>query len=104
MKRCRRKTAIICFALFLIVILCVIFYLLHPTYYKFNDSWIVGRHTSDIQERYGEFDLTTDVYVAYYIYTDNKGFLPDHLKHYYYMYYDNDGIVYKVLDACQPGG
>lgn len=104
MKRINRKKYVICIALLLVVLSFVIYYFHHPTYYKYNDIWIVGSSISDIQEKYGEFDLTTDSYVAYYIYTDNKGFLPDHLKHYYYIYYDNNGVVYQVVDSCQPDG
>jgi hypothetical protein len=42
--------------------------------------------------------------VAYYIYKDNGPIMPDHLDHYYYMEYDENGIIYKVYDGCAPGG
>ncbi len=31
-------------------------------------------------------------------------FSPDHLKYYYYMYYDEGGTVCEVRDECQRGG
>lgn len=80
------------------------FYCTHPTYYKYNDSWILGKTVDQVRVRYGEFDVVTDGCVAYYIYTDNSGFLPDHLKHYYFMEYDNNDIIYEVHDSCQLGG
>lgn len=30
--------------------------------------------------------------------------MPDHLKHYYYIEYDEWGVVYNVHDSSQPGG
>jgi len=60
-------------------------------------------------KKYGDFDLKSyhpgeAGSGGYYIYTDNKGFLPDHLKHYYYIEYDESGKAVKVYEACQPGG
>ena len=86
------------------VLLLTLLLFSHRTYYQYNDMWIIGRSVTDVKNRYGEFDLYNGAYAAYYIYTDNRGFLPDHLKHYYYMYYDENEIVTRVTDACQPGG
>ena len=85
------------------LIILILFYITHPTYYKYSDNWIIGKTIEEVEKRYGKFDIITDNYVAYYIYTDNTGFLPDHLKHYYYMKYKNN-IIYEVYEACQPGG
>lgn len=79
------------------------------TYYKYNDWSIIGKDIHAIEQKYGEFDLgqikdQQSGTVAYYIYTDNGIIMPDHLKHYYYIEYNETGIVYKVYDACQPGG
>jgi len=81
----------------------------HPTYYKYNDWSVMASNISTVRQKYGDFDLGTVTdkkagKVAYYIYTDNGPIMPDHLKHYYYMEYDEWGLVYKVYDACQPGG
>ena len=42
--------------------------------------------------------------VYYYIYTDNGPIMSDHMKHYYYMEYDENGIVYNIYDGLPPGG
>ncbi|MGN0682897.1 MAG: hypothetical protein ACI4JY_04385 [Oscillospiraceae bacterium] len=81
----------------------------HSTYYKYNDWAILQSNIYTIEEKYGEFDLgkvndNQKGRVAYYIYTDNGPIMPDHLKHYYYIEYDENGIVYNVYDECQPGG
>lgn len=93
------------FLVALIIHIFIILYVIsHLTYYKYNDWWILGSSVSKIKEKYGEFDIETLGRVGYYIYTDHYGIFPDYLKHYYYMYYDSDGIIYKVETGCQPGG
>ncbi|WP_295211886.1 hypothetical protein [Ruminococcus sp.] len=62
-----------------------------------------------VQQKYGTFDVGTIKEnqagrVAYYIYTDNGSIMPDHLKHYYYIEYDEWGVVYKVYESSQLGG
>ena len=59
--------------------------------------------------KYGAFDRGTvqegkSGKVGYYIYTDNGPIMPDHMKHYYWIYFDESGIVYKVEDNLPPGG
>ncbi len=88
------------------------FYALHPTCYKYNDVWVKGKSLAEVQERYGDFDLMTGSYAAYYIYTDNGGIFsgglldidPDHLKRYYRMFYDENQCVYRIDEGVQPGG
>lgn len=100
-----RRTLLIGMIIFVPSAMLLVLHLLsHSTYYKYNDMWIIGHSVTDVKNRYGEFDLYNGAYAAYYIYTDNRGFLPDHLDHYYYMYYDENEIVTKVGDSCQPGG
>ena len=93
----------------LLLLALVIFAASHPTYYKYNDWFILNSNISAVQSKYGNFDLgsVTDKKAgkaAYYIYTDNGPVMPDHLKHYYYIEYDEWGMINKVYDACQPGG
>ena len=93
----------------LLILMLTLFGTSHHTYYKYNDWSILGSNISTVQQKYGAFDLgeVTDNKagrVAYYTYTDNGPIMPDHLKHYYYIEYDEDGIIYKVYDASQPGG
>ena len=79
------------------------------TYYKFNDWIILQSNIHLIEQKYGDFDLgeikeNQKGWVAYYIYTDDGPIMPDHLEHYYYMEYDEWGVIYDVYDACAPGG
>ena len=91
------------------LVAAVLFYASHSTYYLYNDWAILNHSVYDVQERYGDFDLgkISDGHagtVAYYIYHDDSPIMPDHLDHYYYMEYDENGIIYKVFDGCAPGG
>ena len=69
----------------------------HATYYKYNDWWIKGRHISEVIARYGKPDKEFGYFILYYIYTDDG-------PHYYWIYYDENGIVYEVTDNLPPGG
>ncbi len=87
----------------------LVFVLSHSTYYKYNDWTILGSHISDVQKQYGDFDLNIvqtghSGHVGYYIYTDNGPVMPDYLPHYYYIHYDENGIVDSVTYACAEGG
>lgn len=95
-------------SIFLLAVL-ILFIASHSTYYKYNDWAILQSNIRVVEEKYGDFDLGTirdnqAGKVAYYIYTDNGLIMPDHLKHYYYMEYDEWGVIYKVYESCQPGG
>lgn len=100
---------IVVFAISLgLLITIIIFEQSHRTYYKYNDAWIIGNSVEKVEERYGSFDLGEvkewiSGTVAYYIYVDD-GILPDYGKHYYYLEYDESGIVYNVEDSLAPGG
>lgn len=74
----------------------------HSTYYKYNDWWILQNHIVKIEERYGAFDIGNYEEgkrgtAAYYIYTD------DGLNHYYFIRYDETGIVYEITDSVPLG-
>lgn len=91
------------------VAILVLYWSSHSTYYKYNDWEIIGSSIYSVKESYGEFDLgeiheNKSGRVAYYIYKDTGPILPDSLDHYYYIDYDENGIVYNVFDGCQPGG
>lgn len=109
-RKKNRKTVIIAVCIhFLLLIATILYFSSHSTYYKYNDWIILQSNIHMIEEKYGEFDLGQikdgeKGTVAYYIYTDNGPIMPDHLKHYYYIEYDEWGIVYNVYDSCQPGG
>lgn len=87
----------------------LVFILSHPTYYKYNDWEIIGSHISNVQNRYGKFDVGTvrtghQGEVGYYIYTDDGPIMPDHLPHYYYIHYDENGVVDSVKESVSVGG
>lgn len=103
-KRRNATAKLIIAAILVLHLLASFFVLSHLTYYKYNDWWIIGNSASNVKEKYGEFDIETSGRVGYYIYTDNYGIFSNHLKHYYYMYCDGGGKVYKVETGCQPGG
>ena len=102
-----RRNLFITLAVLAAITLLTIF-LLYETHLiytiRYDAGWIIGRCISDVEERYGKFDLERSGSSAYYIYTDNYGLWSDGLDHYYYMRYDSDGIVYEVYDGCQSGG
>lgn len=110
LKKQSLKTSVISLTISIILLtLIIVFYLSHSTYYKYNDWYILGNNISKVQEKYGTFDFGKyqkgkKGRVGYYIYTDNGPIMPDHLDHYYYIDYDEDGVIYNVQDAPQKGG
>ena len=109
-RKKNRKAVIIAVCIhFVLLIVSILYASSHSTYYKYNDWVILESNIHMIEEKYGEFDLGeikegVKGRVAYYIYTDNGPIMPDHLKHYYYMEYDEWGMIYNVSNECQPGG
>ena len=104
------KTTVVSMGINFVLLVVVILYALsHSTYYRYNDWAILQSNIHMVEQKYGEFDLgeikeNEKGKVAYYIYTDNGPIMPDHLKHYYYIEYDEWGVIYDVYDSCQPGG
>ena len=108
-KRNIKKPILSLSASAVLLVAAVLFMHSHSTYYLFNDSRILGSHIQEVQKQYGEPDLGAYTNGAsgrfgYYIYTDNGPVMPDHLDHYYYIEYDESGVVTRVYDGCQPGG
>lgn len=103
-KSYKRRNIFVISIISIVCLFAILFSISHLTYYKYNDWWIIGNNISKVREKYGDFDIETSGRVGYYIYTNHHGIFPDHLKYYYYMYFDKDGIIYKVSIGCQPGG
>lgn len=87
----------------------LIFVLSHSTYYKYNDWAILNSDINSVINKYGVFDIGSiqegkSGSVGYYIYTDNVWIMPDHMDHYYWIYFDESGTVYRVEDSLPPGG
>ncbi len=109
-KKHDNKTTVVSMGISFVLLVVVILYALsHSTYYRYNDWAILQSNINMVEQKYGAFDLgeikeNEKGKVAYYIYTDNGPIMPDHLKHYYYIEYDEWGVIYNVYDSCQPGG
>ncbi|SEL07801.1 hypothetical protein [Ruminococcus albus] len=87
----------------------LIFILSHSTYYRYNDRVILNSDINSVMSKYGAFDRGEvqegiSGKVGYYIYTDNGPIMPDHMEHYYWIYYDESGKVFKVEDGLLAGG
>lgn len=100
-KKKKVKTFIIVTCInFALLIAIFLFISSHSTYYKYNDWFILGNNIHTIETIYGEFDLVMyeDGRVGYCIYFQNGIF------HYYYIDYDESGVIYHVYDGRQPDG
>ncbi|HEX9060731.1 MAG TPA: hypothetical protein VF941_11185 [Clostridia bacterium] len=95
--------SVVCFV-FTVALVLVWFFYTHSTYYKYNDSWIIGRHIEEIEKKYGKFDKGYDKLKAYYLYTDDGPIMPSHLQMYYWIKHDEKGIVVKVYVGGPIGG
>ena len=108
-KSKRRKIVAICGITGVIICILLVFQgRSHSTYYRYDDTWVIGRHVTEIEERYGEFD-----YGEYKV--ENRGrvgyvvkeifpIMSNPVPSYYYMEYDETGIVTEVYVALHPGG
>jgi uncharacterized protein YxeA len=117
----KRKLIIFIFVLLIIIIAIItiiIYKTYYPTFYKYNDSWIIGRSYEEIAERYGEFDLEYSVSYnkegkatggtgAYEAETPfrriGRQFLGGQIP-YYFIVFDENGIATKVYIRGYPGG
>lgn len=104
------RTKSILLSLDIIMFACsLLFVLSHSTYYKYNDWVILNSDINSVYEKYGAFDKGAiqegkSGKVGYFIYTDNGPIMPDNMEHYYWIYFDESGNVYKVEDSLPPGG
>lgn len=95
-------TSLICFTIM------SFFWYFHPTHYKYNDRFIVGRSAKQIVERYGEFDKVfysdegTEISAAGYVTEPAKvGFLGTSWPKYYMIRF-SEGIAVSV--EIESGG
>lgn len=91
--------------------LAAIFFYYHPTYYKYNDRFVIGNTADKITEKYGEFsqvrrsedgELTCGIYMV----RDNT---PEMIMSYdnslWYEIYFQDGIAVSItLQEGKRGG
>lgn len=108
-SRSNRTLNIVLVPLIILSGAAIAFKLSHSISCKYNDWFILGNSIDSIKDRYGNFDIRTSAKensgtAGYYLYTDNGFIMPDHLDYYYYMKYDESGVVYQVFEGSQPGG
>lgn len=87
----------------------MVYSLSHATYYKYNDWVMLKSNVSKVVDKYGTPDLGSvkkgeKGKIAYYIYKDDGPVMPDHMEHFYFIHYDEDGNIYRVEDSVKPGG
>ena len=77
---------------------------------RFNDWYIVGNNINTVCEKYGEPDKWSDEIVSgkrgvvrYFLYMNNSPVMPDHLPYWYWIYYNEQGIVEKVCVQTKAG-
>lgn len=88
-----------------VLLLCyVLLSLSHPTYYKYNDWWIIGRSVEEVEKRYGFFDIEDGCRKGYFIGYDDGWVMPSFLPEYYWIEFDNEGLAVEVWIGGPPGG
>ena len=79
------------------------------TTFIFDESWIFGKNSDEIQAKYGKFDqigklneqgLCYDSCCSY----STQDFPDIGLKESYVIYFDSDGIAYKIVKRATPKG
>lgn len=50
-----KKTIIVSVICVVVLSLCMVFWYCHPTHYKYNDRFVLGKSAEEITDRYGEF-------------------------------------------------
>ena len=89
-----------------VVTACLIWHYFYPTYYKYNDRFIIGNDISSIVEKYGEFDKVfysereeTKGKIAkagYLIREEKLSFGGTDPAEYYMIYFNFDGEALSV--------
>lgn len=78
----------------------------HPTHYLYNDHWIIGKNISEIEQRYGNYDIEGSLKKGYCVKPTTIDWWGDATWPQYYMiYFDENGKAYKVdiFVACVGG-
>ena len=102
-ERGSKKIYISCTCAFLILIFSIgLFWYYHPTYYRFNDRFIIGNTADEITEKYGAFYVvrrneTGEMFCGVYQIQDNT---PDLIMSYdnslWYEIYFKNGVAVEV--------
>ncbi len=90
------------------VVLCIILCCyLFPTRFPYMDHWIIGKTREEIVSLYGEPNgYDWDGMIAYDLGSDRGffGAMSDAHHWYYYIYFDSNGVAYKVTEGGPIGG
>ena len=108
MKRDTKKRII-----FIFVIIAVLIYIIIITQWpKYNEKWIIGKTSREIQGKYGTFDVQPvnididDIYrnteAGYVLVPEKVGLLGTEPAEILYIYFDEDGIAYKCVTKTEP--
>ena len=86
-----------------------LYYCAHGKTLMYNDWWVVGNEVRHVEERYGEFDYGKFDYgiqgeVAYSLGWDRDILISDDQEKFYYIEYNEKGIVTKVYVGGPYGG
>lgn len=102
----KRGKAIMWGAILLIVISLAVWFWCHPTSYRYNDRWILGKGREQIQAKYGDFDQIdgNGKRAGYYLDKDNGPIMPSHLPVYYWIDFDESGKAVKISKGGPMGG
>lgn len=105
----KKRAGVVLLINIICTVLVVLFVASHSISFEFNNWAILNHHISDVEEKYGPFDVGNVEAgkagrVGYYLYTDNGPIMPDHMPHYYFMEYDESGMVYDVYESLPQGG
>ncbi|MBQ8614694.1 MAG: hypothetical protein IJ416_10815 [Ruminiclostridium sp.] len=103
-KKKRRIAVISSLILVIPAVLIVGYSLVFPTIFPYVDSLIYGKTKAEVIEIYGEPELNGERRIGYYIGVDNRGIDPSYLDLYYYVYFDENGLVDEIYSGVQPGG
>ena len=103
---CSRKTkkAISILAVVVgLVIFIFVYRYTHPTYWRYNDHWILGKTSIEIIEKYGPFDASgapmdadgkyRNTRASYIIKPERVGYLGTYPAEYYSIHFDWRGIA-----------
>ena len=109
MKRCRRT-------IWLTALIVILIISLSSCSQKYDDKWILGKTSSEIEEKYGTFDyiysdpdqIDGNYYnggCAYLTKEEKVGYLGTDPAEYYMIYFDSEGKAYEIVKKWYvPGG
>ncbi|MBQ8189903.1 MAG: hypothetical protein IJZ44_09010 [Lachnospiraceae bacterium] len=102
-SRKTRKAISILVAVLSFVIFIFAYRYTHPTHWRYNDHWILGKTAPEVIERYGPFDLLEspltakgeylNIKVSYLIEPERVGYLGTYPAEYYSIHFDWRGIA-----------